>query len=141
MKKLAILLSIGIMINSVQTVHAESLYELYKRDPEAYYKKILCIDEESIENGYYSDINPNNYKESSTNTNEQNKGYVFGNDELHVTGTPSDQSGYTKAGDYTGQAQEGKGYVYGCDELHVVGLPSDPETGYTLPGYYGEISE
>ena len=38
----------------------------------------------------------NNY-----NTSSQNKGYVYGTDELHITGLPTDsETGYTKAGDY-----------------------------------------
>ena len=28
------------------------------------------------------------------------KGYVYGVDELHVVGLPTDERGYTKAGDY-----------------------------------------
>lgn len=69
------------------------------------------------------------------------KGYVYGTDELHVTGTPSNSKGYTSAGYYGYLPQKGKGWVYGVDELHVTGLPVDPETGYTLPGYYGEIEK
>ena len=74
-------------------------------------------------------------------TYSEDKGYVYGTDELHVTGTPSNSKGYTAAGYYGYLPQKGKGWVYGVDELHVTGLPVDPETGYTLPGYYGEIEK
>lgn len=50
-------------------------------------------------------IKPN--KKSNVNNNQgnvsssQNKGYVYGTDELHITGLPTDsETGYTKAGDY-----------------------------------------
>lgn len=33
-------------------------------------------------------------------TTDNPKGYVYGTDELHITGLPTDETGYTKAGDY-----------------------------------------
>lgn len=33
-------------------------------------------------------------------TNDNPRGYVYGTDELHITGLPTDEKGYTKAGDY-----------------------------------------
>jgi hypothetical protein len=38
----------------------------------------------------------NNYGSSTSNP----RGYVYGTDELHITGLPTDERGYTKAGDY-----------------------------------------
>ena len=37
---------------------------------------------------------------SKTTTRSEAKGWVYGVDELHVTGLPEDERGYTKAGDY-----------------------------------------
>lgn len=38
---------------------------------------------------------------SNSNTNSgSNRGYVYGIDELHLVGLPTDERGYTKAGDY-----------------------------------------
>ena len=37
---------------------------------------------------------------SNTSTTDIPRGYVYGVDELHVTGLPTDEKGYTKAGDY-----------------------------------------
>lgn len=158
MKYMSFLLSMIILLSVPVSVKAETLWQLYKRDPQAYYEKLMCIDEESKENGYYTeasrsyyqyknDIPAENYVKSNNQSNvsksvksdELNKGYVFGDDELHVVGTPSDSRGYTAAGDYTGSYSGGKGWVYDADELHVVGLPTDPETGYTMPGFYGNI--
>ncbi len=70
---------------------------------------------------------------------KKGKGYVLGTDELHVAETQSDTRGYTSGGYYGNKSQTGKGLVYASDELHVIGLPTDPNTGYTLPGFYGSI--
>lgn len=158
MRKLSLVLSLIIMLSVSVPVKAESLWELYKRDPQAFYEKTMCIDEESKANGCYTEASrsydqyKNDIPASESRTkkksksigksikgDELNKGYVFGDDELHVVGTPSDSRGYTAAGDYTGSYSGGKGWVYDADELHVTGLPTNPETGYTLPGYYGNI--
>ena len=150
MRKISLFVAIAMLINIIQPVKAESYMEWAKRDPEGFYKKMMCMEEESIEKGYYSDardMGSSGSSESSSTVASQgtyggvNRGYVFGDDELHVVGTPSDSSGYTSAGDYTNMPSAGKGWVYDADELHVVGLPSDPETGYTLPGSYGNIGE
>lgn len=68
----------------------------------------------------------------------EDKGWVSGDDELHVNGYPTNADGYSNNPTYDGRYGN-KGWVYDCDELHVTGLPSDPETGYTRPGYYGNI--
>ena len=145
MKKISVLVFIAMILTMVQSVKAESYKEWRERDPEGFYAHFTCTDEESIANGCYTEYG----KESSVtvdiagsqNNGGVNRGYVFGDDELHIIGTPSDSSGYTAAGDYTNQSSKGKGWVYDADELHVIGLPSDPETGYTLPGFYGNINE
>lgn len=147
MKRLAVLLSVGILITSTNKVHAEDYWSLYKKDPDAFYRKMMCIDEESIEKGYYSDARPNNNTESRSKKkkitknrkDEINGGFVYGDDELHVVGAPTDSDGYTSGGYYGGYGDlENKGYVFGCDELHIPGLPTD-ERGYTKPGNYGKI--
>ena len=48
-----------------------------------------------------------NKKRNEKNTQQENKGLVYGVDELHVTGLPTDERGYTKAGDY-GKIEEDK---------------------------------
>lgn len=55
------------------------------------------------------------------------------------TATKKNSSSYSgsSSGSYSYSGQ-GKGWVYSADELHVIGLP-EGETGYTLPGYYGDI--
>ncbi len=159
MRKISIFLAMVILFNISLSVKAESLWQLYKRDPQAFYEKMMCIDEESKEKGYYTEAKRSYYEysndipagisdneasvkiasEDSSQSEELNKGYVYGNDELHVVGTPSDSRGYTAAGDYTNKQTNGKGWVYSVDELHVVGLPTNPSTGYTKAGYYGNI--
>lgn len=46
--------------------------------------------------------NKTSKKKTSTksNTNTDAKGWVYSVDEIHITGTPTDERGYTKAGDY-----------------------------------------
>lgn len=39
-------------------------------------------------------------KDKKQTTYTENRGYVYGVDELHITGLPTDERGYTKAGDY-----------------------------------------
>ena len=161
--------------------------KLFKENRELFYKIGTCTDEESVEEGLYSDytgIDPlkeaavtkgasketkekyKNAKKIKENKGKSSyggassgssygmdgKGYVYGTDELHVAGRPSDhETGYTKAG-YYGEigyysgsnsnqynTGSGRGYVYGNDELHVTGCPADPVTGYTLPGFYGDV--
>ena len=41
-----------------------------------------------------------NKKRNEKNTQQENKGLVYGVDELHVTGLPTDERGYTQAGNY-----------------------------------------
>ena len=47
-----------------------------------------------------------NKKSASNNTSSSSsysgnpRGYVYGVDEIHITGLPTDERGYTKAGDY-----------------------------------------
>ena len=41
-----------------------------------------------------------NKKRKEKNTQQENKGLVYGVDELHVTGLPTDERGYTQAGNY-----------------------------------------
>lgn len=56
----------------------------------------------SITKGKGTNIKPTKKtekKETKENTQE-NRGYVYGVDELHITGLPIDERGYTKAGDY-----------------------------------------
>lgn len=158
MKISKVIISLSMIAFISMPVKAESLWELYKRDPQAFYEKTMCIDEESRQKGYYTeasrsyeqynnDIPANSSSSSkstvksnkSTKSDQLNKGFVYGNDELHVTGTPSDSKGYTAAGYYGSSDIGGKGWVYDADELHVTGLPTDPETGYTKPGFYGNI--
>lgn len=147
LKKVALLISI-IIISTPTTVHAEDYWSLYKKDPDAFYKKMMCIDEESIEKGYYSDARQNNTESTSkkkkitkNRKDEINGGFVYGDDELHVIGAPTDPDGYTSGGYYGGYGDlKSKGYVFGCDELHIPGLPTD-ERGYTKPGNYGRIDK
>lgn len=158
MKIIDLLLSIGLIIMISIPAKAETLWELYKRDPQTFYEKTMCIDEESRANGYYTEasrsyeqykndipsesVSKSNSKSKSTKSTKSdqlNKGFVYGDDELHVVGTPSDSRGYTAAGYYGSDDIGGKGWVYDADELHVTGLPTDPETGYTKPGFYGNI--
>lgn len=39
-------------------------------------------------------------KRNKKNTQQENKGLVYGVDELHITGLPTDERGYTQAGNY-----------------------------------------
>lgn len=158
MKISKIIISLSMIALISMPVKAESLWELYKRDPQAFYEKTMCIDEESRQNGYYTEASRSyeQYKNDipsasnstsknksksikSTKSDQLNKGFVYGDDELHVVGTQSDSRGYTAAGYYGSDDIGGKGWVYDADELHVTGLPTDPETGYTKPGFYGNI--
>lgn len=143
MKKISIFVVIVMLFIIYHPVKAESYAEWRKRDPEGFYAHFTCTDEESKANGCYTeygkDWSVTVDNERSQNNSSVNRGYVYGEDELHLVGTPSDSSGYTAAGDYTNQPSQGKGWVYDADELHVTGLPSDPETGYTCPGFYGNI--
>lgn len=114
MKKIIILsIILGMILGMRVNVFAKekSAVELYKENPNAFYEKYMCLDEEAEQKGYYSDAKKN----------KTTKKTISGNSSL---------SSY-----YTGEA---KGYVYGVDELHVVGLPTD-ERGYTKAGDYGEI--
>ena len=145
MRKISFLVFVAMISIIFQTVNAESYMEWRQRDPEGFYAHFTCTDNESIANGCYTEYGKDWSVTvdvgGSQNNSSVNRGYVYGQDELHVTGAPSDSRGYTAAGDYTNMPSAGKGWVYDADELHVVGLPSDPETGYTLPGYYGNIGE
>lgn len=111
MKKI-ILLSIilGMILGMRVNVFAKekSAVELYKEDKDAFYRKYMCLDEEAEQKGYYSDAKvkkstiSGNSSSSSLNVyySSEAKGYVYGVDELHIVGLPTDERGYTKAGDY-----------------------------------------
>ena len=44
--------------------------------------------------------NEQSNKQSNKQSNSEAKGWVYGADELHVTGLPTDERGYTQAGNY-----------------------------------------
>ena len=47
-----------------------------------------------------STITKNKTTTSSGSASSEARGWVYGTDELHITGLPTDERGYTKAGDY-----------------------------------------
>ena len=56
----------------------------------------------SITKGKGTNIKPSKKAEKSDKQEkvQENRGYVYGVDELHLVGLPTDERGYTKAGDY-----------------------------------------
>ena len=139
--------------------------KLYKENRELYIKLGTCTDEESQAEGVYSEYAgvdtlkdaavtkgaskevKQKYKKTKGTYQfgqngeskyiTRNKGYVYGNDELHVTGTPADpETGYTLPGDYTNVPIDGEGtFVGGQDEVHIGGAPTRSD-GYTAAGLY-----
>ena len=106
---LAAIFILATMLSVTSYAKEESATELYERDPDAFYDKYMCVDEEAKEQGLYSDANKSQNKKtggsSSSSSNQSGssgggKGIVYDCDELHVVGCPTDEDGYTKAGDY-----------------------------------------
>ena len=110
---IAVLISVSIM--PITAKAEESAVDLYKRDPNAFYAKYKCLDEEAEEQGLYSDANDGAFvkrnknkkkdtketpQKTTTTTESTNRGWVYGVDELHITGLPTGEDGYTLQGDY-----------------------------------------
>lgn len=93
------------------TVHAETRQERWlriQRESNEEYMKELEKDgnlteeaEKALSWGKKTNkANKKEVKENKNNTTTSGKGLIYGTDELHVIGTPTDERGYTKAGDY-----------------------------------------
>ena len=139
MRKISIFIIFVMLLTIYHPVKAESYMEWRKRDPEGFYAHFTCTDEETKANGCYTEYGKDWSVTvdvgGSQNNSSVNRGYVNGDDELHVVGYPTDSEGYSINPSYSG---ESKGYVFPEDELHVIGLPTD-ERGYTKAGNYGRI--
>jgi len=124
MKKIISALMAVLIVAQLTTITSfaseESATDLYKRDPDAFYKKYMCLDDEAEEEGLYSDANNGAFTKRKKSEKTSGKK------------SQSSASSYS----YTGEAH---GYVYSVDELHIVGLPTNPNTGYTQAGNYGRI--
>lgn len=125
MKKLISVVMVVLIMAQITSITSyakeESATELYKRDPDAFYRKYMCLDEEAQEQGLYSDANNGAFVKRNKDNNKSKKSQS----------TTSSYSYYSY--------DDPKGLVYGVDELHVAGLPTD-ERGYTKAGNYGEIA-
>ena len=73
-----------------------------KKAEQEKYMKELEADGNLTEEAYKSITKKDakNKKRNEKNTQQENKGLVYGVDELHVTGLPTDERGYTQAGNY-----------------------------------------
>ncbi len=97
-----------ILLNHIE-VHATSYADEWlakKQQQQEEYMKSLEKEGNLTEEVKNSITKKNTKTKSKTNTSNkstytgQNRGYVYGVDELHVVGLPTDERGYTKAGDY-----------------------------------------
>ncbi|SEM18919.1 hypothetical protein SAMN04487770_12820 [Butyrivibrio sp. ob235] len=138
-------LALMLALSSVLTiapikVKAESLWELYKRDPKAYYEKIFCIDEESKANGCYTDFKGRiEYAKNGDVLFIMDNGEIINRTTNEVIREADKNVIASEGGNNTAGSQtNGKGWVYSSDELHVIGLP-EGSNGYTKPGYYGDV--
>ena len=165
MKKLypVVIMMMVFMFCPIKAHAATNWLQLWRENREEFYRQGTCTDEKSVEEGLYTNYSydplkdaavtagaskevKEKYKKSKgTKSNKSSKsssgvtgkGYVYGSDELHVTGCPADpETGYTLPGDYTGITDEGNYTdVYGSDELHLQGAGTRPD-GYSSAGRY-----
>ena len=92
-------------------VHANYADEWLKKKQEQQQKYMQELADEgtltedninSITKGKGTNIKPSKKTEKTEKkeSTQENRGYVYGVDELHLVGLPTDERGYTKAGDY-----------------------------------------
>ena len=59
---LAAIFILATVLSVTSYAKEESATELYERDPDAFYDKYMCVDEEAKEQGLYSDANKSQNK-------------------------------------------------------------------------------
>lgn len=108
MKVMLIYIIFLILLNHIE-VHATSYADEWlakKQQQQEEYMKSLEKEGNLTEEVKNSITKKNTKNKNKTNSNTtssytgQNRGYVYGVDELHVIGLPTDERGYTRAGDY-----------------------------------------
>lgn len=98
---ITIIIMIFAMSVEVKASYEEEWLAKKKAQQEKYMKELEAdgnLTEEAYKSITKKDIK--NKKRKEKNTQQENKGLVYGVDELHITGLPTDERGYTQAGNY-----------------------------------------